>query len=209
MNYDVVEVVIDKTINTFKLKDWQYDIEEMVEHIAEALKLIGAAKIYEEKVAKLTVTNNMAKLPRDLQHIKGLNPTMPYRESGNFIQVDEPDGTVLYLEYQAMPVDERGYILVPDAPEVREALMWYLVKILCLQQEITVVNFAYAEQEWQWRCGSARAVLNTWSVEQAYNFYQNFTRLNPQKDVHITNYQTLGIGNTLDREKNLTDYRNS
>ena len=150
MIYEPVEVVIDKLIRTFKLREWQYDIEECVEDIAEALKLIGAAKIYAEKVQLLTINSMVAPLPRDLQHIKDINPTYPpYRESGSFIEIDAPDGTQFTLTYQAMPVDTRGYVLVPDRAEVREAIMWYMVKILALQKEITTVTYQMAESEWQ------------------------------------------------------------
>ena len=207
MNYDVVEVVIDKTVKLFKLRDWQYDIEDFVEDIADALRLIGAAKVYEDKVAVLTVNGRMARLPLDHQHTKELNPSLPYTESGSFLQIDVADGTTVNLEYQAMPVDTRGYILVPDAVEVQQAIIWYLAKVLALQGELKTVTWQQAEQEWQWRCGSARAALNTWSVEQAFKVYQNWTRLNPIKDAHYSNYNQIGKGNTLNREKNLTDYR--
>ena len=208
MIYETVEVVIDKTIRTFRLKEWQYDIEELVEDIAEALKLIGAAKVFEEKVAEITITGGYGPLPKDLQHIKHMIPTgIKYRESGSFIEVDEADGTKVYLAYQAMPVDTRGYILVPDNAAVREAIMWYMVKILILQGEIKNFSWDKAEMEWQWRCGSARADLNTWSIQDANNAYQDFVRLNPAKDAHLRNYPNLGAGNTLNREKNLTEYR--
>lgn len=208
MNYDPVEVVIDKVVSTFKLREWTYDIEEFVEHIAEGLKLIGAAKVFEDKIAKVTINGGYGRLPLDLQHLKHTVPThIPYRESGSFIEVDVADGTEITIEYQSMPVDTRGYILVPDAVEVREAIMWYLAKILILQGEITVVGFGYAESEWQWRCGSARAALNTWSLQQAYRTYQDFTRLNPSKDAHMNNYENINKPNTLNRTKNLNEYR--
>ena len=208
MIYETVEVVIDKTIRTHRLKEWQFDIEELVEDIAEALKLIGAAKVFEEKVATIEINGGYGPLPKDLQHIKSLLPTgLKYRESGSFIEMDEADGTEVTLAYQAMPVDARGYILVPDNAAVREAIMWYLTKILILQGEIKKIPFQMAESEWQWRCGSARADLNTWSIQDANNAYQDFVRLNPAKDQHLRDYPNLGAGNTLDREKNLNEYR--
>ena len=203
MNYDTVEVTVDFLIRTFKLRDWQYDIEEIVEDVAEALKLIGAAKVFEEKVALVTVNGGVARLPRDCQHVKHLEPVnQPYRESGSFIEVDLPDGTKVPIVYQAMPVDSRGYVLVPDAPEVRQALMWYLVRNLTLQGEITRVSINHAEQEWQWRCGSARATLSVWSLQDASRAYNNFIRLNPLKDQHEKGYTNVGQPNTLDRTRN-------
>lgn len=207
MNYDPVEVVIEKAIRRLKLKDWQYDIEDLVEDLADGIRLIGAAKVYEKKVAVLTVNNKMARIPLDSQHIGYLDPAVPYRESGSFLEIDASDGTTVNLVYQAMPVDQRGYILIPDAVEVSEALIWFIARNLILQGEIKHIGLDYAEQEWQWRCGSARAALSTWSIEQAFRRYTEWTRLNPTKDAHYSAYSNVGRPNTLDREKNFTDYR--
>lgn len=207
MNYDVIEVVIDQTIRRFRLREWQYDIEECVEDVAEALKLIGAAKVYREATATLTFASNIARLPKDLQNIKHLIPeSTPYRESGSFIEADVADGTEIPLVYQAMPVDTRGYVLVPDNASVRAAIMWYLVGILVLQKEITHIPYGTAEAEWQWRCGSARASLNTWSLQDANKAYNDFVRLNPLKDVHLNNYLGLGRHNTLNRTKSFDQH---
>jgi hypothetical protein len=202
MNFDVVEVVIDKTIRAFNLREWQYDIEDVVEDIAEALKLIGAAKLYAEKVATLTVTGKIAPLPRDCENIKHLIPESTYyRESGSYIEVDAADGTQIQMAYQAMPTDTRGYPVVPDNAAVREALMWYLAKMLALQGELKTISWAQAEQEWQWRCGSARAELNVLNMQQTSRIYNDFVRLNPIKDQHMKNYTEVGKPNTLDRDK--------
>lgn len=209
MNYDVVEVVVNKLVSTFKLREWTYDLESLVEDIAEALKLIGAAKVFAEILQPVEVNGMMAKIPRDCQNIKYVDtPNQPYRESGNFIEIDKPDGTMVNIVYQGLPVDVRGYPLVPDTAPVREAIMWYLVKILTLQREIKHINYQMAESEWQWRCGSARADLNALNVQQVNQMYQNFVRLNPIKDAHQNNYEALGRGNTLNRDKRANTINN-
>jgi hypothetical protein len=208
MNYDPVEVVIDQLIRNFRLREWQYDIEECVEDIAEAIKFIGAAKVYSEKTATLTVNQYLAPLPKDLQNIKHLLPvSMPYREVGPFIQVDVADGTEVTLLYQAMPMDSRGYILVPDSAPVRAAIMWYLVKVLILQQEIKHIGLDFADREWHWRCKSARGYLNAMSLQDVNKAYNDFVRLNPLKDVHLKQYLELGKPNTLDRTRNLDQFK--
>jgi hypothetical protein len=202
MNYDPVEVVIDQLIRKFRLREWQYDIEECVEDIAEALKFIGAQKIYVDDSAILTVNGMLAPLPKGCQHVKGIDPaSTPYKEQGPFIQMDVPDGTQFKLDYQSMPLDARGYPLMPDHPSVRAAVMWFLVNTLVLQGGIKHVGLQYADTEWHWRCKSARAYLNTWDVQTANKVFNDFTRLNPTKDAHLKNYQELGQANTLDRER--------
>jgi len=148
----------------------------------------------------VVVNSMIAKIPRDCQNIKYVDaPNQPYRESGNFIEIDKPDGTIVNIVYQGLPVDTRGYPLVPDDASVREAIMWYLVKVLTLQREIKHIDFKTAESEWQWRCGSARAALNGLNLQQVNAMYQNFVRLNPVKDAHQNNYVTVGM-NTLNRD---------
>ena len=206
MNYDVVEVVIDKVIRTFKLREWSYDIESIVEDISEALKLIGAAKVYLNTTAEIRVNGKIARLPKNCENVKSLIPENKFfKECGSYLEIDAPDGAVFTLSYQAMPIDERGYPLVPDNAAVREALMWYIAKILILQGELKRIPFNTAEAEWQWRCGSARAELNVINTQQASRIYNDFVRLNPIKDAHRTNYMAIGKGNTLDRDGRRTD----
>lgn len=201
MNYDVIEVVLDKIVSRFRLREWQYDVEDMVEDVAEGLKFIGAAKVYQEKSHLLTFNNKAAKLPKDCLHIKHLEPiNTPYRESGNFIEADFADGEQCALIYQAMPVDHRGYPVVPDHPSVREALIWFLARNLILGGEIKTINYDYAEREWQWRCLSARSYLNVMNMTQWNGVVNDYTRLNPLKDQHQKNYENLGKPNTLDRD---------
>jgi len=204
MNFDIIEVVIQKLVRTFRLSEWSYDVEDFAEDIAESLKLIGAASLFEDKVAEITIHQQMGKVPLDCQHIKHLIPVnTPYKESGNFIVVDAPDNSKVYLTYQSMPTDARGLPLVPDNAAVREAIMWYLAKILVLQGELPKISYQMAEQEWQWRCGSARAELSVMGVVAWSGVANDYLRLNPIKDVHVNNYKELGKPNTLHRDSRL------
>lgn len=206
MNFDTVEVVIDRMVSTFGLREWQEDMDVFIEDIAEALKLIGAAKLFAEDVAVLTFNQRVARLPLNCENIMGLVPTgQYYRESGSYIEMDVADGTEVSLQYQAMPIDTRGWPLVPDSAAVRQALMWFMVRNLTLRGGVKSITYQMAESEWQWRCKSARADLNAMSVQQTNQVYQNFVRLNPLKNQHQLNYAGIGKGNTLDREKFRTE----
>ena len=204
MNFDTVEVVIQRLIHTFKLRDWQYDIEDLVEDIAEALKHIGAASLYVDEIVDITINQNMGKLPSGVQNVKHLLPiTTPFKLMGGFVVVNAQDGAVIQAKCQMMPTDPRGYPLVPDNVAVREAIMWYLAKILILQKEIVTIGWQTAEQEWQWRCGSARAELNVMNIHEWSGVANDFTRLNPIKDIHRKEYVEMGKSNTLNRDRAL------
>lgn len=193
MNYEPVEVVIDQLIRHYRLREWQYDIEECVEDIAEALKLIGAARIYINDTATLTVNNMIAPLPKGHLHVKNLIPICTkYKENGPFIEVDLPDGSEIGVAFTRMPLDTRGYPLVPDDPSVRAAVETYMLKVLVLQGEVKHIGIAWVDAEWHWRCRSARAALNVWTLQQANGAYNDFVRLNPLKNVHAKNYLEIG-----------------
>jgi hypothetical protein len=201
MNFEIPEIVISKLISTFGIKEHQYDFDVLVEDIAEGLKLIGAAKLFAIRHCDITVENKTFRMPRDLESVRSIYPDIPYQQIGEFIQVDVQDGQVVQLEYQAMPVDERGYVLVPDNVVVREAIMWYLAKILILRGEIKTVGYGFAEQEWQWRCGSAQATMNVMGISAWAKVQRDFVSLNPGSTSINPN-----IKYTLDREKNRRSY---
>jgi hypothetical protein len=201
MNFEIVEVVIGKLTGTFKLKEYQYDFDSLAEDVAEALKLIGAAKLFAVRHCDMTVTNKTCRMPRDLESIRSIVPDIPYQQIGEFLQIDVPDGSIVELEYQAMPVDERGLVLVPNNAVVREAVMWYLAKNLVLGGMIKIVSYAFAEQEWQWRCGSAQATMNVMSISAWAKVQSDFVSLNPRSTSINPN-----IKYKLNREKNRTGY---
>lgn len=197
MNYTTIETVADRLISTFKLKEWEYDLEDIVEDVAEALKLIGAEKVFAVRTCGVKVKHKTAKLPSDMENIMRVLPDMYYQFSGGFIVIDVPDDTEVIIEYQAMPADDRGYPLVPDNAAVREALVWYLAKNLILGGVIKTVGLGYADQEWHWRCGSARAELNVMSIKSWETVAHNFTKLNTNSSSSNPNIRFI-----LDREKN-------
>lgn len=196
MNFDRIEVVLDKLIRTFKLKDHQYNIEDLAEDAAEAMKLIGAARNFGEAMETLLVESNTVKLPNDLEHLISVEPNY-IRETGSFLEVDAPDGTEIRVIYQRLPVDSRGYPLIPDNAAVREAVMWYLAKNLILGGAIKTIPYQMAEAEWQWRCGSARADLNVMGMKSWAKVASDFRKLNTNSSVSNSNVDIL-----LDREKN-------
>ena len=197
MNFEVPEVVIEKTIRGFGLKDYEYVVDDFVEDIAEAMKLIGAEKVFAVRTCELKVINSTAKLPRDLEAIKSIYPDVPYSHVGQFIEIDLSNTSSVVLTYQAMPVDERGYVLVPDNAAVREAVMWYLAKFLILRGVIKTVSYSTAEAEWQWRCGSARAEMNVMNIGAWAKVQRDFVSLNNSSSSIDPNIKYI-----LNREKN-------
>lgn len=203
MNFVTVETVIDRTVRRFNLREWVYDIEDMSEDIAEAVRFIGAFNMYAQQVYTLEFTNGRARLPLDFQHMVKIHSNCKLYPSIGYYLGDVPDGTLIQITYQALPLDARGLPLVPGAVEVQEAVMWFLAKVLILRGEISAVPYQLAEQEWQWRCRSARASINIMGVDDWARLANDHLRLNPLKDVHEKDYQELGKPtSTLQRDRN-------
>lgn len=71
----------------------------------------------------------------------------------------------LYLTYLAMPVDERGWPMVPDNVSFRDALFWKVAYHLCMRDPSIMKtkemqSLEYCKQKWDWYCGQARGEAN-------------------------------------------------
>jgi hypothetical protein len=87
-----------------------------------------------------------------------------YHISHNRITTSFKTG-VMYVTYLAMPVDERGWPLVPDNVSFRDALFWKVTYHLSMLNPSALPNkqmqdMEYCKQKWDWYCGQARAEAN-------------------------------------------------
>ena len=200
MNFETVDVVISQMISKFRLPDHAVDPDVMAENIGEALKDIGAAGIFGQNSAVVTVNKYIAKLPTDLHSLVGISVDLPYRILGGFLQVDVPDGTEVTIQYQSMMVDTKGRPLVPDNSAVRSALVWYMARDLVLGGVLKTISWRDAEGEWQWHCGVARGEINALQMNPTMvdNIHRNYVNLGP----------TTGVKNNVLTDFTKTNRRN-
>lgn len=100
------------------------------------------------------------------------------------------------LEYQAFAVDEDGYPMVPDHYSYSQALYWYIVmKMMEGGMEHPAgkqqINWAVAEDRWQYYCGQARNQSKMPDASKYRQFMKSWVKLVP--DYTEVDLRTLGI----------------
>jgi len=104
---------------------------------------------------------------------------------------------VIQLRYLAMPVDERGFPLVPDDVAFRDALFWKCTMHLCMLNPMLLKNpqlrnYEYCRQMWQKYCGQARAHANMPDLETIERLKNNWLRLHNDVNFQENNYRENG-----------------
>lgn len=104
---------------------------------------------------------------------------------------------VIQLKYLAMPVDERGFPLVPDDVSFRDALFWKCAMHISMLNPLLLKNpqlrnFEYVRQMWQKYCGQARASANMPDLETIERLKNNWLRLHNDVNFQNTNYKQNG-----------------
>lgn len=130
------------------------------------------------------------------------NPSMiqhtstDYSVNFNKITTGFKDGFI-EIQYQAFPVDERGWPLVPDNVSFRDALFWKVASQLSMRDPSLFKNprlqdYEYCRSKWNFYCVQARAGANMPNLEQMQGLANNFTRLHNTIDDYSNNFKDLG-----------------
>lgn len=161
-----IEECIAKIVDDLNLGDRDIPQESMIEWINSGLRRIGAYSQFETKIAKLKVDNFRAMLPSDFYRVDSVRFRQPHKVGHNTITVDYKIGSI-NLIYLAMPVDERGYPLVPEEQVFQEALMWLVASKLALRGELVnkQLSFDYCDTRWRRFMLSARAEANMGDIQ--------------------------------------------
>jgi hypothetical protein len=74
----------------------------------------------------------------------------------NYIQTSFETGEIR-IAYNAFPVDDDGYPMVPDSIYYRTALFWYVLKMMLMGGYThPIFTYEYADQQWKRYCASAQ-----------------------------------------------------
>lgn len=197
--------------------------EDMQNWIHECIELINNFKIYEHKLVEITVTDYKAKLPCDLHQfiMVSLNgfglrykpnqyyyayttvsdsskyPTQTektYDVVYPYIHTSFKEGTLL-LEYLALPMDKDNYLKIPDIEPLKQALFWYILKMLIMggyKPNTQSLTFDYCEQQVKHYIGAAHGQMNMPTIAQAENIYRERMKLIPQTSHYRSAFRHLG-----------------
>lgn len=156
-----IEETIAKIVDDLNIGDKDIPLESIAEWILSGLKRIGAYDQFESKRERVKITDYVGLLPADFYRVDATKLYEPHKVGHNTITVGFKTGS-LELDYLAMPIDEKGYPLVPEEEAYQEALLWLVASKLALRDELTnkQITFEYADTRWRRWMLSARAEAN-------------------------------------------------
>ena len=192
-----IEETIAKIVDDLNLGDRDIPFESMIEWIASGLKRIGAYDQFEKKVAKIKIVDFRGQLPPDFYRVNSSEFSMNHRIGNNTITIEYRLAS-LDLPYLAMPIDKRGYPLVPDEETYQEALLWLVASKLVLRGEDLPnkkLDFGYCDSRWQRCMLSARAEAVMGDIQFMQRRGNDYRKLrystNPQRNQNIGSEEYL------------------
>jgi len=184
-----VKSIIYKTVRDLGLGDRDIAWQDYIEWTAEALQLIDGYTQYIQKLGyELEVENHIAKLPMDF-YSPIANQGLEYKIQGDCILTTKKNGTICF-NYLAFPLDDEGFLMIPDNVSYDEALKWRIAMMLAIRGELTstVINLQYCENKWVFYCRQARAVSNMLDADAVERFAQNRLRFKPDVNQYAVNF---------------------
>jgi hypothetical protein len=176
-----IESIISKIVRDLGLGDKEIPYQDFIEWIYEGLQLIGAYTQYTESQADIVIESYRGKLPTDYFSAVS-NPHIKYKISHDTIYTEIKDGTIKF-NYLSLPVDDRGYPLVPDNVSYDEALKWRVANMMAIRGDAPkhlTVEFTLAQ--WGKYVRQARATANSFNPDQFERHRDMRMKLVP--DVH-------------------------
>jgi hypothetical protein len=202
---------IRKVFRIFKLtasSDW---VNDAVEWIGDAIQLIGTSAPLVPRFADITINNHTAMFPDDFFSMNAVEYNgrpLPYSNdltifsgahntakasirantegfsyiSGGIV-THLPSGTIR-IHYDAFPVDDEGFPMVPDDINYLEAIQWWLMRSIILSgTPHPSINFQMADQLWTRYCTKAQNAGFP-DVPRMDAFKDNFIRLIPRINLY-------------------------
>ena len=187
---------------------------DMIEWIGECVEMIGATVQFEYKHKELKVVDFRALIPCDLIHIKQLtykqqalvqstSTVLPHKHElerdnnkdknytfnssfviqGNFIILGIKEGDI-NLYYYGMALDEDGFLLIPDTPGYKDAVIHYIIYKLKFSDSIKGIipigELDYWTNIKNNKMNKARAQISMPTVSQMEAYGRTFLRLVPE-----------------------------
>lgn len=196
-----IDYVIRKVSRDLGLGDRDIPWEDMIEWIGHGLQHIGAHAQFEKKCVMLTVENYRAVLPDDFYRVNQDEFFTHHKILHDCIVFLDETIEEIELKYLALPIDERGFPLVPDNPSYMDALFWKCASQLAMRGELRnkELTFMMCDQKWKYYCGQARAEVTMVDLIELSQLSNQRLKLLPDYNQYFRNFSTLGHKQILDR----------
>ena len=217
MNYTNIKLIMDKLTRHPLLEDIPFEI--VVDYAIDFIRIVGTPPSFIEKTQKIQIKEYRGVLPCDYYQIlqvrlingehrmgafrhstdsfhtsntKPQHGGLTYKIQGGCIITSIPDGEI-EIAYQAMPIDEEGYPLIPDNSSYSRALELY-IKLqrftdLFDEGKISPQVLNNTQQQYAWAVGQAQTDLIRPTLDQMEAISNMWNKLLPDitKD-HNTGY---------------------
>lgn len=220
-NYTSVYGVIERVYEFFDEDIMQFS--ELVGHVSDALLLIGTTEQMNDEVEKISMVSQRGALPNNLVYVNqvrtadtkiplrytgnpfhsAINPDCPdiHVESSNtyslnnsfiFTNFDDQD---LEISFRALPVDEKGFPLIPDDIKFKMAMESYLMERigfkLNLLGRLSENKYERLIKERDWYMGAAQSRGKMPSVDKMETIKNAFSRLLTHGMAHSTSFTSI------------------
>lgn len=193
--------------------------DEAAEYSIEAIRLLGAPVLYEDKLHIIDIVEHKGKMPENILYINGVRhletndafreATDTFHESDNNRELTEltykiqrgaiftsiPDGCI-EIAYKGIMLDENGYPLIVDNEKVKLALEYYILhrylEPLWMMGKITDKAFNYISQERHFYMASASTNLQMPSVDKMESLMNGLNKLITNDTAHQTFFKNYG-----------------
>lgn len=219
--YISVYEIIERVFDTFDSEAIEFSV--LIRHMSDALLLIGAIDQMEQKVEEIDIVEYRGILPKGLVYInqtRECNTNRAMRISGNSfhasVHPDSPDRFVetdltytlnnsyIFTNFESgkvemacavLPVDERGYPLIPDDIKYKMALEYYILERiafkLLLQDKISDNRYDRISRERNWYMAAAQSRAKMPSVDKMETIKNAFSRMLIMPLAHSTFFTAI------------------
>ena len=220
-NYISIKVIMDNLLSHPLLQDLSF--ERVVNYTIDFQRIVGMPPIFKDKVTTIEINKWRGALPCDLfqinqvrdchskvpyiyatdsYHTKGGTKRTSYTYSvqGGIIYTSAED-TVVELSYQAIPIDEEGFPMIPDNSSFIRALELFIKKqwftVLFDLGKINTAVLQNTQQEYAWAVGQCQSDLIRPTIDQIQSITNMWTTLIQRNNEHYNSFSRLGTKEQL------------
>lgn len=221
--YEIIERVMDF------FDEESLNFSSMVRHISDALLLVGAPAQFTNVVEEIPIVEYRGMLPNGLIYINqvrmcdthealrytgntfhpAINSSSPdihsesqktYQLNNSHIYTSFEEGTI-EVAFKKMPVDEKGFPLIPDNVQYKMAMENYLMERIAfkmfLSNKLSEAKYRLIQKEREWYMGAAESKGKLPSVDKMETIKNAFSRMLTQTMAHSTFFTSVTDPETM------------
>ena len=222
MKFVNIKVIMDRVTRHPLLQDIPF--ETVIDYAVDFIRIVGTPPSFMEKTADIHIKDYRGELPCDFynmiqvrygkkegralrystdnfhfsEHKKHWSDRrvhdLTYKLQGNCIFTSFEEG-IVEIAYQAMPMDDDGYPLIPDNSSYERALEAYIKKQwFTIQYDLGKINpqiMMKADQDYAWAVGQAQTDLIMPTIDQMQSITNMWNSLLDRRE-HATGFINQG-----------------